>query len=291
MNHHHAMTRSAHAVLILLTLAAIVPFVLLIIASFTDNNVAITEGFSFFPSKWSTDAYQYIVNEKDTMLRAYGITIVVTLIGTTLGLLISVMLAYSLANSDLPGRNFMTFFVTLTMLFNGGLVPTYRIYTNVFHIKDTLAALIVPNLLMNGFNVILIRNYFATGVPTVLYEAARIDGASEFYIFYRIALPLSKPILATVGLLMGIAYWNDWQNGLYYLNDTSLYSIQNILNRINENISFLASNSTSGVKISDLPTSTIRMAIAVIGILPIVCIYPFFQEYFVRGIAVGAVKG
>lgn len=291
MNHHHAMTRSAHVVLILLTLAAIVPFVLLIIASFTDNNVAITEGFSFFPSKWSTDAYQYIVNEKDTMLRAYGITIVVTLIGTTLGLLISVMLAYSLANSDLPGRNFMTFFVTLTMLFNGGLVPTYLIYTNVFHIKDTLAALIVPNLLMNGFNVILIRNYFATGVPTVLYEAARIDGASEFYIFYRIALPLSKPILATVGLLMGIAYWNDWQNGLYYLNDTSLYSIQNILNRINENISFLASNSTSGVKISDLPTSTIRMAIAVIGILPIVCIYPFFQEYFVRGIAVGAVKG
>ena len=291
MNHHHAMTRSAHAVLILLTLAAIVPFVLLIIASFTDNNVAITEGFSFFPSKWSTDAYQYIVNEKDTMLRAYGITIVVTLIGTTLGLLISVMLAYSLANSDLPGRNFMTFFVTLTMLFNGGLVPTYLIYTNVFHIKDTLAALIVPNLLMNGFNVILIRNYFATGVPTVLYEAARIDGASEFYIFYRIALPLSKPILATVGLLMGIAYWNDWQNGLYYLNDTSLYSIQNILNRINENISFLASNSTSGVKISDLPTSTIRMAIAVIGILPIVCIYLFFQEYFVRGIAVGAVKG
>lgn len=291
MNHHHAMTRSAHAVLILLTLAAIVPFVLLIIASFTDNNVAITEGFSFFPSKWSTDAYQYIVNEKDTMLRAYGITIVVTLIGTTLGLLISVTLAYSLANSDLPGRNFMTFFVTLTMLFNGGLVPTYLIYTNVFHIKDTLAALIVPNLLMNGFNVILIRNYFATGVPTVLYEAARIDGASEFYIFYRIALPLSKPILATVGLLMGIAYWNDWQNGLYYLNDTSLYSIQNILNRINENISFLASNSTSGVKISDLPTSTIRMAIAVIGILPIVCIYPFFQEYFVRGIAVGAVKG
>lgn len=291
MNHHHAMTRSAHAVLILLTLVAIVPFVLLIIASFTDNNVAITEGFSFFPSKWSTDAYQYIVNEKDTMLRAYGITIVVTLIGTTLGLLISVMLAYSLANSDLPGRNFMTFFVTLTMLFNGGLVPTYLIYTNVFHIKDTLAALIVPNLLMNGFNVILIRNYFATGIPTVLYEAARIDGASEFYIFYRIALPLSKPILATVGLLMGIAYWNDWQNGLYYLNDTSLYSIQNILNRINENISFLASNSTSGVKISDLPTSTIRMAIAVIGILPIVCIYPFFQEYFVRGIAVGAVKG
>ena len=224
------------------------------------------------------------------MLRAYGITILVTLIGTSVGLMISTMLAYTLSNDELPGRKVLTFFVVLTMLFNGGLVPTYLIYTNVFHIKDTLLALIVPSLLMSGFNVVLIRNYFATGVPKSLYEAARIDGAGEIYIFARIALPLSKPILATVGLLMGIAYWNDWQNGLYYLNDTKLYSIQNILNRINENISFIASNSTSGVKIADLPTNTIRMAIAVVGILPIVCIYPFFQEYFVKGIAVGAVK-
>ena len=260
------------------------------IASFTDNAVAVSEGFSFWPSKWSTDAYEYIVNERATLLRAYGITILVTLIGTSVGLMISSMLAYTLSNDELPGRKVLTFFVVLTMLFNGGLVPTYLIYTNVFHIKDTLLALIVPSLLMNGFNVVLIRNYFATGVPKSLYEAARIDGAGEIYIFARIALPLSKPILATVGLLMGIAYWNDWQNGLYYLNDTKLYSIQNILNRINENISFIASNSTSGVKIADLPTNTIRMAIAVVGILPIVCIYPFFQEYFVKGIAVGAVK-
>ena len=190
MNHHHAMTRSAHAVLILLTLAAIVPFVLLIIASFTDNNVAITEGFSFFPSKWSTDAYQYIVNEKDTMLRAYGITIVVTLIGTTLGLLISVMLAYSLANSDLPGRNFMTFFVTLTMLFNGGLVPTYLIYTNVFHIKDTLAALIVPNLIDIRI-VILIRNYFATASPPCSTKRQGSTGPVNFT--FSIALPFLYP--------------------------------------------------------------------------------------------------
>ena len=264
--------------------------VLLVIASFTDNAVAVSEGFSFWPTKWSTNAYEYIVNERATLLRAYGITILVTLIGTSVGLMISTMLAYTLSNDELPGRKVLTFFVVLTMLFNGGLVPTYLIYTNVFHIKDTLLALIVPSLLMSGFNVVLIRNYFATGVPKSLYEAARIDGAGEIYIFARIALPLSKPILATVGLLMGIAYWNDWQNGLYYLNDTKLYSIQNILNRINENISFIASNSTSGVKIADLPTNTIRMAIAVVGILPIVCIYPFFQEYFVKGIAVGAVK-
>ena len=290
MNYHRGISRLSHVVMVVLSLAAILPFVLLVIASFTDNAVAVSEGFSFWPSKWSTDAYEYIVNERATLLRAYGITILVTLIGTSVGLMISSMLAYTPSNDELPGRKVLTFFVVLTMLFNGGLVPTYLIYTNVFHIKDTLLALIVPSLLMNGFNVVLIRNYFATGVPKSLYEAARIDGAGEIYIFARIALPLSKPILATVGLLMGIAYWNDWQNGLYYLNDTKLYSIQNILNRINENISFIASNSTSGVKIADLPTNTIRMAIAVVGILPIVCIYPFFQEYFVKGIAVGAVK-
>ena len=290
MNYHRGISRLSHVVMVVLSLAAILPFVLLVIASFTDNAVAVSEGFSFWPSKWSTDAYEYIVNERATLLRAYGITILVTLIGTSVGLMISSMLAYTLSNDELPGRKVLTFFVVLTMLFNGGLVPTYLIYTNVFHIKDTLLALIVPSLLMNGFNVVLIRNYFATGVPKSLYEAARIDGAGEIYIFARIALPLSKPILATVGLLMGIAYWNDWQNGLYYLNDTKLYSILNILNRINENISFIASNSTSGVKIADLPTNTIRMAIAVVGILPIVCIYPFFQEYFVKGIAVGAVK-
>ena len=290
MNYHRGISRLSHVVMVVLSLAAILPFVLLVIASFTDNAVAVSEGFSFWPTKWSTNAYEYIVNERATLLRAYGITILVTLIGTSVGLMISSMLAYTLSNDELPGRKVLTFFVVLTMLFNGGLVPTYLIYTNVFHIKDTLLALIVPSLLMSGFNVVLIRNYFATGVPKSLYEAARIDGAGEIYIFARIALPLSKPILATVGLLMGIAYWNDWQNGLYYLNDTKLYSIQNILNRINENISFIASNSTSGVKIADLPTNTIRMAIAVVGILPIVCIYPFFQEYFVKGIAVGAVK-
>ena len=290
MNYHRGISRLSHVVMVVLSLAAILPFVLLVIASFTDNAVAVSEGFSFWPSKWSTDAYEYIVNERATLLRAYGITILVTLIGTSVGLMISTMLAYTLSNDELPGRKVLTFFVVLTMLFNGGLVPTNLLSTNVFHIKDTLLALIVPSLLMNGFNVVLIRNYFATGVPKSLYEAARIDGAGEIYIFARIALPLSKPILATVGLLLGNASWNDWQNGLDYLNDTKLYSIQNILNRINENISFIASNSTSGVKIADLPTNTIRMAIAVVGILPIVCIYPFFQEYFVKGIAVGAVK-
>ena len=166
-------------------------------------------------------------------------------------------------------------------------------YVKTFAIKNTIFGLLVPNLLCSAFLVMLVRNYFENSIPRDLYEAARIDGASEFQTFFQVALPLSTPILATVGLMMGLAYWNDWQNGLYYLSDQSahLKTIQNILNDINTNIAYLASDSSSGVIASDLPTQTARMAIAVVGILPILVIYPFFQKYFAKGITMGAVKG
>ena len=199
--------------------------------------------------------------------------------------------SYMLSKKNLPGRGFLTIYVVITMLFNGGLVPSYIIYASIFHIRNTIWALIIPSLLMNGFNVILVKNYFENSIPAELYEAARIDGAGEMFIFARIAMPLSKPILATVGLLMGISYWNDWQNGMYYLDNPKLYSIQNILNQINQNISYLASEGASGVSMADLPTTTIRMAIALVGILPILVAYPFFQKYFAKGITMGSVKG
>ncbi len=283
-------TFAANLILIILTLMAFLPFLLLIIASFTDNMTAIKEGYSFLPSKLSMDAYQYIFQNAVMIFRAYGVTIIVTFLGTAVGVIITSLYAYMISRKGLPGRGVLTFLVLFTMLFNGGLVPTYLVYSNIFHIKDTLFALIVPNLLMNGFNIVLVKNYFENSIPESLYESARIDGAGEMLIFARIVLPLSKPILATVGLLTGIAYWNDWQNGLYYLNDNALYSIQNVLNQINQNIAFLANNSV-GVSTADMPTTTIRMAIAVIGILPIILIYPFFQKYFVKGITMGAVKG
>lgn len=194
----------------------------------------------------------------------------------------------------IAGGKILNFLVIFTMLFNGGLVSTYMVYTTVFHIKNTVWALIVPNLLMNAFMIMLVRNYFEHSIPEELYESARIDGAGEFYIFFKIVLPLSVPILATVGLMTGISYWNDWQNGLYYLTKDeggNLYTIQNILNEINTNISFLASYNVGGVNIAELPTTTARMAIAVIGILPIAIIYPFFQKYFAKGLVMGAVKG
>lgn len=282
---------ASHIILIILSFLAVMPFILLVIASFTDEKVALTDGYSYFPAKLSLAAYSYIANEASTIFRAYGVTIIVTVVGTIVGLLITSMLAYMLSREGLPGRKVLNFLVIFTMLFNGGLVPTYLVYASVFHIKDTLFALIIPSLLMNAFNIILVKNYFTYSLPQELFESARMDGAGEFKVLRTIVLPLSKPILATVGLMIAIAYWNDWQNGLYYLNDTKLYSIQNILNAINTSVQFLASNSVSGANMADIPSTTVRMAIAVVGIIPIIVAYPFFQKYFVKGITMGAVKG
>ena len=284
---------AANIVMVLLSFLALAPFVLLIIASLTDEGVAMTFGYSYFPQKWSTSAYQYIASQASRLGRAYMMTIIVTAVGTGVGVMITALLGYMLSNPALPGRKWLNLYVVFTMLFNGGLVPTYIMYVKTFAIKNTIFGLIVPNLLCSAFLVMLVRNYFENSIPRDLYEAARIDGASEFQTFFRVALPLSTPILATIGLMMGLAYWNDWQNGLYYLSDQSanLKTIQNILNDINTNIAYLASNSTAGVSVTDLPTQTARMAIAVVGILPILVIYPFFQKYFAKGITMGAVKG
>lgn len=282
----------AHIVMIVLSAFALLPFLLLIISSFTDETAALLNGYSYFPEKWSTDAYKYILENSGTFFRAYGITIVVTVVGTVVAVVLTALTGYVLSKRNLPGVKVMNFIVIFTMLFNGGLIPTYVSYTNTFHIKDTLFALIIPNLLMNAFMIVLVRNYFEHSIPEEIYESARIDGANELYIFIKLVLPLSVPILATVALMAGIAYWNDWQNSLYYISDKSLYSIQAVLNSINEGVAAIASlgNSSAGM-MADLPTETIRMAIAVVGILPILLVYPFFQKYFAKGLMAGAVKG
>ena len=284
----------ANIVLTILSLAAVLPFILLISSSLTDEKAAVVSGFRFLPPVFSMEAYQYIMQQSDMIFRAYGITIFTTLVGTAVGLAVTSLLGYGLTK-DIPGKGFFNFFVVFTMLFNGGLVPTYLIYTKYLHIADTIWALIVPSLLVNAFQVMLVRNYFATSIPESLLESAKLDGAGEMSIFRLIVLPLSKPILATVGLMMALAYWNNWTNGLYYLNDPALYSIQNVLN-----LSYyfaisvcILSMAGSGLYInkSDIPTLTARMAIAVLGVLPMLIIYPFFQRYFVKGITLGAVKG
>lgn len=286
------MARLAHVVLIVFSLMAVLPFILLISASLTEENAALKYGFGFIPKVFSLAAYKYISYQSKMIIRAYGITIFTTVIGTSVGLTMTSMLGYGLSK-DIPGRRILNFFVVFTMLFNGGMVPTYLVYTKYLHLGNTIWALIIPSLLMNAFHVMLVRNYFSTSIPESLIESAKLDGASEMMIFRAIVLPLSKPIMATIGLMLALSYWNNWTNGLYYLDDTSLYSIQNVLNAINNNIIAINSVSNMGLAInkSEVPALTARMAIAVIGIVPMLCIYPFFQKYFVKGITIGAVKG
>lgn len=284
----------ANIFMMFLSAACILPFILLIASSITDENSLIKNGYSYIPQKLSFAAYTYLWGEASVIFHAYSITILVTIVGTVVSLAITSALAYPLSRKDLPFRKPLTFIVFFTMLFNGGLVPTYLIYTQGFHIKNTLFALIIPGLLMNGFNIMLMRTFFLTSIPDALIESAKVDGASEVRIFYKIILPLSLPILATVGLFEGIAYWNDWYNGLIYITDTNLFSIQVILNRIITDAQFLASGNfgtqVSGAAAS-IPNTAVRMAIAVIGVIPILMAYPFFQKYFIKGITIGAVKG
>ncbi|KRE45816.1 sugar ABC transporter permease [Paenibacillus sp. Soil724D2] len=284
---------AVNLIFILMSCASIFPFVLLVMASFTDQKAIINDGYSLLPSVFSLEAYKYMMKSSTSLFRAYGITVFITIIGTVVGLAISTMLAYPLSRSDMPLRKVMSFLVFFTLLFNGGLVSTYLIYTEFFHIKNTIWALIIPGLLTNGFYILLIRTFFSTSIPAAIIESAYIDGASEFKIFYRIVLPLSLPILATIGLMLGISYWNDWFNGLIFVTDSKLFSIQNMLNRMLSDIQFLQKSSMTNAAqaSSNIPTDSVRMAIAVIGIVPIFCAYPFFQKFFVKGLTLGAVKG
>lgn len=285
------MVRLSHTVLIILTCFALIPFLILISSSFSEDTQIIKYGYSLIPRGFSTEAYQYILANFSVIGRAYGVTIGVTLAGTVTSLIIVNLGAYMLAQDNLPGVKVLMFLVVFTMLFSGGLVPTYYIYTQIFHIKDTLFSLIVPNMLANAFNVILIRNYYRFSIPKAIIESARIDGSSEFTTFAKIVFPLSLPITATVGLLTAIMYWNDWQNGLYYLTGTEFYSIQQVLRVMSSQITFLSNGTDSSQGVNrNIPQTTIRMAIAVIAIAPILIAYPFFQKYFVKGITLGAVK-
>ena len=285
-----------HIVMIVLSLNVIIPMLLLVISSLTDNNALISHGYSFLPKKMSIYAYQYIFRTGNAVIRAYGISILLTAVGTLLSVAITTLLAYALSRRDLPGRSVLAFYVFFTMLFNGGLVPTYMNYTNTFGIKNTFWSLLIPGLVTNGFYILLMKSYFVSSVPGEILEAAEIDGASAYQIFGRIALPLAKPIVATIGLFAAIGYWNDWQNGYIYLTKrTDLYSIQNLLNRMIENIQYLSQNASNirnaDVGLAAIPSVSIRMAMAVVGILPILVIYPFVQSSFVKGITLGGIKG
>ena len=283
----------AHILMIFLLICSLAPFVLLLMSSITEEQTLVTDGYSFYPKQLSVYAYSYLLSDSGAMLRAYGISFLVTIVGTLANLTLTTLYAYPLSRKELPGRNFFAFFLFFTMLFSGGLVPSYIMWTRTFHIQNTLFALLIPNLLLSAFNVIMMRTYLTSNIPEAVIESGRIEGAGEFRILVSLVLPMAKPILATVALLVGLSYWNDWVNGLYYINNDRLYSVQVLLTNIQRNMEALKQSMASGGNISSaqLPSASVRMAITVLGVLPIMVIYPFLQKYFVRGITIGAVKG
>ncbi len=284
---------SVHCLMIVLVIFCLLPVLMLFSSSLTGEAQLIKNGYSFIPSALDVSAYKYILIDSPGLVRGYGISLLVTGLGTLVNLTFTMLFAYPLSRKDLPGRKFISFFLFFTMLFNGGLVPTYIMWTQTFHIKNTLFAYLVPNLLMSAFYVIMTRTYLTTNIPKEMIEAAKMDGAGEFRVLGRIILPMSKPILSTIGLLVGLAYWNDWLNGLYYINKDALYSIQVLLNKMLLDTQFLMSSASQGMNIDTtaIPSTGIKMAIAVMGILPVLVIYPFLQKYLVKGITIGAVKG
>jgi len=289
-----AFRRVSVVVLGFTSLIAILPFILIFMASITEEKSLTQYGYSFFPKQFSLDAYKYLVNQISTVGRAYLTSIGLTVVGTVGNMLLTTMFAYPLSREDFKYRGIFAFILFFTMLFNGGIVPSYMVWTRLLHIKDTYFALLLPNLLMGAFNVLLVRNYYKSNIPASIVESAQLDGAGELTIFWKIMLPLSVPVNVTVGLFAGLAYWNDWTNALYYIDNTKYYGIQNMLMRIMENITFLTSGQASRVVDTSaitVPSVGMRMALAVIGILPILVLYPFLQKYLIKGIVVGAVKG
>lgn len=288
------MKTFANIVLFSLALLCLLPLILLIFSSFTAEEVLAQNGYSFFPQRWGLDAYAYLWQTRKTLLQAYKMTFIVTIIGVSLSLTVTTLFAYGLSKKTLPGRNIVAFMVFFSMLFNGGLIPSYLMWTQTFHIKDTIFALLFPNLMMNGFSVIVMRSFFQTSIPEELLEAAKLDGAGEWRILGQVVVPLSKPILSTITLLSGLGYWNDWMNGMYYLaGKRELFTIQNVLNRMISSMDFLRNSElTTSIEAGmKTPSIGIRMAIAVIALIPVLAVYPFLQKGFVKGIVIGSVKG
>lgn len=279
----------------LYTLICLLPFLLVIIVSFTDESSLRQKGYSFVPARLSLEAYRVLFLSTDSILRVYAISIFVTVVGTILSLLIMSMYAYSISRNNFRYRKQFTFYIFFTMLFGGGLIPWYIICTQVLRLKNTVWALIVPYL-FNAFYVIVIRTFFKTTIHESIIESAKLDGASEIRIYVSIVLPLSLPVLASIGLFTSINYWNDWWLSTILQSDTTWINLQYAMYRVLVNATYLAQlgGPASGYTQSELarmPTETVRMAMCAFAMGPIILAYPFFQRYFVKGLTIGSIKG
>ena len=284
----------ALVIMTLFMLFCIVPLVLMMTVSFS-SETSLVHGYRFIPEAWSLDAYAFMWAKRATIARAYGLTIVVTVIGTIASLIITSLFAYPLSRKDFKPRNVIAFILFFTMLFNGGMTASYIVWTRLFHIKNSLFAYLLPGALMGGMNVMLVRNYFNANIPYSIIEAARMDGAKDWTIYSKIMVPLSKPIMTTIGLFSALGYWNNWTAGLYYIGDPKLYTIQVYLKKLMDSIQFLKTTDLQDEAVllaqRSLPTESARMAVAIIALIPVLIVYPMVQKELIKGMVIGGVKG
>lgn len=282
---------------LIVALACFLPIIFIFMISVTDNNVIRTVGYQVWvtPETFSGDAYKYLWSQRQTILHALWVSIYVTVIGTALGVLLTSLMGYVLSRTEHRLNNFLTILVFIPMVFGGGMAASYVVNAQLLQLSDTMWILILP-LMVSSFNVTIARTFFRTTIPDGIIESAKIDGASQWTVFFRIILPISKPVLATIGLFLAFGYWNDWFQAKLYIRNDKLYSLQAMLDRMQQNLDYLTKNPTAMLATAsdlkkNMPQESVRMAIAFVVAVPIACVYPFFQKYFISGLTVGAVKG
>lgn len=284
-----------HIIMILFCLVCIVPFIFVVIISFSSQESIQQIGFSFTPISWSLDAYNYVLQLGEQLWRSYFNSFFITIVGTICSLLLSILYSYALFRKDFKYRTLFTWVAFFTMLFGGGLAPTYVVCKNLLGLSDNYQAMIVP-MLLNPFNLIIMRTFFQSSVPEELIEAAAIDGSGEYNTLFKIIIPISKPGIATVGLLTALAYWNEWFIPMLYVRDPKYVPLQYMLQQMQSQIDYLAKNASNmGAEamkaMANMPKDSLRMVLVVLIVVPIAFAYPFFQRYIISGITVGSVKG
>ena len=280
-------------VFLILAVMCVIPLLFVFSISITDEEVLRINGYQMVPQVLSTSAYEFLWNERLTILRAAFMSMLVTVVGTMLSIALNTSMGYVVSRRNFKLKKIYTWMLFIPMVFNGGMLASYVVVNNILKLNNNIWALILP-LACSAFSVTICRTFFRTTVPDSIIESAKIDGAGQFRIWSQIVLPISKPVMATIGMFAAFGYWNDWFQASLYIQDTKKQTLQSLLNQMQKNIEYIANNPYGGLSLREyklgMPTESVRMAIAIVIIVPIACTYPFFQKYFISGLTGGSVK-
>ena len=280
-------------VFLILAVMCVIPLLFVFSISITDEEVLPINGYQLVPQVGSASAYEFLWNERLTILRAAFMSMLVTVVGTMLSIALNTSMGYVVSRRNFKLKKIYTWMLFIPMVFNGGMLASYVVVNNILKLNNNIWALILP-LACSAFSVTICRTFFRTTVPDSIIESAKIDGAGQFRIWSQIVLPISKPVMATIGMFAAFGYWNDWFQASLYIQDTKKQTLQSLLNQMQKNIEYIANNPYGGLSLQEyklgMPTESVRMAVAIVIIVPIACTYPFFQKYFISGLTVGSVK-